>query len=79
MIQCKSKQHAASASLPNGNIYLFYKLLSVDGGGGMQNQGRRAGREDWAIMAALNACSHRAETEPCRVQWKLLASGRIVG
>lgn len=32
MIQCKSKQHAASASLPEGNIYLFYKLLSMDGG-----------------------------------------------
>lgn len=32
MIQCKSKQHAASASLPDGNIYLFSKLLSMDGG-----------------------------------------------
>lgn len=29
MIQCKSKQHAASTSLPDGNIYLFYKLLSL--------------------------------------------------
>lgn len=53
MIQCKSKQHAASASLPDGNIYLFYKLLSRDGG--MQKQGSQAGREEPGMGTAIQA------------------------
>ena len=46
MIQCKSKQHAASTSLPDGNIYLFYKLPSLDGGcrTGTDRQGEKAGK-----------------------------------
>lgn len=66
MIQCKSKQHAASTSLPDGNIYLFYKLLSLDGGCRTQagRQRKKAGDGVPATMAALNASSHRAEPEP---------------